>query len=90
VTNKHASEQGDGARVGNAHCVKAAPGKYMCSHQVTANGVMTCHLMQVQWRPERPSAITVMLALLREEPATRDFARFPRDGRSHARVLLGM
>ena len=62
VTNKHASEHGDGARVGNAHCVQAAPGKYMCSYQVTANGVRTCHLMQAQWTPARSSAITITLA----------------------------
>jgi hypothetical protein len=62
VTNKHASEHGDGARVGNAHCVQAAPGKYMCSYLVTAKGVRTCHLMQAQWTPEHSSAITVTLA----------------------------
>ena len=62
VTNKHASDQGDGARVGNAHCVQAAPGKYMCAYLVTARGARTCHLMQAQWTPERSSAITVTLA----------------------------
>ena len=62
VTNKHASEHGDGARVGNAQCVQAAPGKYMCSYLVTARGVRTCHLMQAQWTPELSSAITVTLA----------------------------
>ena len=62
VTNKHASEHGDGARVGNAHCVEAAPGKYMCSYLVTAKGVRTCHLMQAQWTPERSSGITVTLS----------------------------
>ena len=62
VTNKRASEHGDGARVGNAHCVKAAPGKYMCSYLVIAKGVRTCHLMQARWWPERSSAITVTLA----------------------------
>lgn len=62
VTNKRASEHDDGARVGNAHCVQAAPGKYMCSYLVTAKGVRTCHLMQAQWTPERSSAITVTLA----------------------------
>ena len=62
VTNKHASEHGDGARVGNAHCVQAAPGKYMCAYLVTARGVKTCHLMQAKWTPERSSAITVTLA----------------------------
>ena len=62
VTNKHASEHGDDARVGGAHCVKAAPGKYMCSYVVTANGVRTCHLMQAHWRPQRSSAITVTLS----------------------------
>ena len=62
VTNKHASEHDDGARVGNAHCVEAAPGKYMCSYLVTAKGVRTCRLMQAQWTPERLSSITVTLA----------------------------
>jgi hypothetical protein len=62
VTNKYASQHGDGARLGNAHCVEAAPGKYMCSYLVTAKGVRTCHLMQAQWTPERSSAITVTLA----------------------------
>ena len=62
VTNKHASQNGDGARVGNAHCVQAAPGKYMCSYLVTAKGLGTCHLMQAHWTPERSSAITVTLS----------------------------
>ena len=62
VTNKYASEHGNGARVGNAHCVEAAPGKYMCSYLVTAKGVRTCHLMQARWTPERSSAITVTLS----------------------------
>jgi hypothetical protein len=62
VTNKRASEHGDTRRLGNAHCVQAAPGRYMCSYLVTAKGVRTCHLMQAQWTPERPSAITVTLA----------------------------
>jgi hypothetical protein len=62
VTNKHASDHGEATRLGNAHCVQAAPGKYMCSYLVTAKGVRTCHLMQAQWTPERSSAITVTLA----------------------------
>ena len=62
VTNKRASEHGDATRVGNAHCVQAAPGKYMCSYVVTAGGVRACHLMQARWTPERSSAITVTLA----------------------------
>jgi hypothetical protein len=62
VTNQHASQTGDGARVGNAHCVQAAPGKYMCSYLVTAKGARTCHLMQAQWTPDRSSAITVTLS----------------------------
>lgn len=62
VTNTYAAQHGDGARLGNAHCVKAAPAKYMCSYRVTARGVKTCHLMQAQWTPERLSAITVTLA----------------------------
>jgi hypothetical protein len=62
VTNQHASEHGDAARVGNAHCVQAAPGRYMCSYLVTAKGASTCHLMQAQWTPERSAAITVTLS----------------------------
>lgn len=62
VTNKHASEHGDSARLRNAHCVQAAPGKYMCSYVVTKKGVRSCHLMQARWTPERSSAITVTLS----------------------------
>jgi len=62
VTNKHASDHREATRVGNAHCVQAAPGKYMCSYLVTAKGVGTCHLMQAQWTPERSSGITVTLS----------------------------
>jgi len=62
VTNKHASDHGQATRVGNAHCVQAAPGKYMCSYLVMTKGVRTCHLMQAKWTPERSSAITVTLA----------------------------
>ncbi len=62
VTNEYASQHGDGARVGKAHCVQAAPGKYMCSYLATEKGVKTCHLMQAQWTPKLPSAITVTLA----------------------------
>jgi hypothetical protein len=62
VTNKYASEHGGGALVNDAHCVLAAPGHYMCSYRVTVQGMTTCHLMQAQWTPENPSAITVTLA----------------------------
>jgi hypothetical protein len=62
VTNMYASEHGDGTSVGDAHCVQAEPGRYMCSYLSTVQGVKACHLMQAQWTPESPSAITVTLA----------------------------
>jgi hypothetical protein len=62
VTNRYAQKNGDGASAGDAHCVEAAPGQYMCSYLLTVQGMTTCHLMQAQWTPESPSAITVTLA----------------------------
>jgi hypothetical protein len=62
VTNKYAQEHGDGATVGDAHCVQAAPGQYMCSYLVTVEDTTTCHLMQARWTPDSSSSITVTLA----------------------------
>jgi hypothetical protein len=62
VTNQYAKEHGDGALAGNAHCVQAVPGRYMCSYTVSRNGTSTCHLMQARWTPGRASTITVTLA----------------------------
>jgi hypothetical protein len=62
VTNIYAQRHDDGTLVGDAHCVQAAPGQYMCSYLVTVADTSTCHLMQARWTPESPSAITVTLA----------------------------
>jgi hypothetical protein len=62
VTNQYAKEHGDTAQAGDAHCVQAAAGRYMCSYTVTRNGTSTCHLMQARWTPDRASTITVTLA----------------------------
>jgi hypothetical protein len=62
VTNTYARNHDDGAIAGDAHCVQAAPGQYMCSYLVTVAGMSTCHLMQARWTPDSPSAITVTLA----------------------------
>src|SRR5881227_1719408 len=62
VTNQYAQEHRDIGRAGNAHCVQAAPGQYMCAYQVTRKGTPTCHLMQARWTPDQASTITVTLA----------------------------
>jgi hypothetical protein len=62
VTNKYAKEHEDTARAGQAHCVQAAPGRYMCSYTVTRSGTSTCHLMQARWTPDEASTINVTLA----------------------------
>jgi hypothetical protein len=62
VTNEYAKEHGSTDRVSNADCVRAAPGRYMCSYVITRNGTPTCHLMQARWTPGRSAAITVTLA----------------------------
>jgi hypothetical protein len=62
VTNQYAREHGSVARAGHAHCVQAAPGRYMCAYAVTRNGRSTCHLMQARWTPAAASTITITLA----------------------------
>jgi hypothetical protein len=62
VTNQYAEEHGDAAHVGHAHCVQAAPGRYMCAYVVATKGTPTCRLMQARWTPGRASTITVTLS----------------------------
>lgn len=62
VTNQYAREHGDAARAGHAHCVQAAPGRYMCAYVVATNGMPTCRLMQARWTPGSASTITVTLS----------------------------
>ena len=68
VTNQYAKEHGDTAKAGDAQCVQASPGHYMCSYTVTESDTIaksetsTCHLMQARWTPGRASTITVTLA----------------------------
>src|SRR5262245_61259687 len=62
VTNQYAKEHGDAAQVGQAHCVQAAPGRYMCAYVITTNGKPTCRLVQARWTPDRASTITVTLS----------------------------
>ena len=62
ATNAYARTHGEKAVASDAHCVEAAPGKYMCSYLATVNGLASCHLMQAEWTPESSSTITVTLA----------------------------
>lgn len=60
--NTYASEHQDPSRLARADCVQASPGHYMCSYIVTRPGRPgQCHLVQANWTPEQPSAITVTL-----------------------------
>lgn len=51
-----------GQRIGNVHCVKAAPAHYMCAYAVLKPSGQECHLMQALWTPDAASTITVTLA----------------------------
>lgn len=62
ATNAYAQTHHDAGTVGNADCVQAAPGQYMCSYLATVADTSTCHLMQARWTPKSPSEITVTLA----------------------------
>jgi hypothetical protein len=62
VTNQYAKEHGDAAHVGHAHCVQAAPGRYMCADVVATDGRPSCRLMQARWTSDRASTITVTLS----------------------------
>jgi len=64
VTNQHAKENGDPARLARADCAQAARGRYMCSYAVEKPGApATCHIMQARWTSARlTSSFTVTLA----------------------------
>jgi hypothetical protein len=63
ITNRYAAEHRDPKRVGHAHCVEAAAGRYMCSYVVSRPGVADeCHLMQARWTPQSASSFAVTLA----------------------------
>jgi hypothetical protein len=63
TTNRYASAHGDRARIGDADCVEAARGRYMCSYAVRRPGVAReCHLMQARWTPRLASTFTITLS----------------------------
>src|SRR5262249_36772106 len=52
ASNQYAKKHGDPARLAHPHCVKAAPGRYMCAYTVVKPGARNeCHLMQARWTP---------------------------------------
>ena len=63
ATNRFAAEHNDPKRIGQADCVQASPGRYMCSYAVSRTGApRECHVMQARWTPRSASTITVTLA----------------------------
>ena len=63
TTNAYAEASGDRTRIGNADCVQASRGHYMCSYSAKKPGAKAeCHVMQARWTPNRASTITVTLA----------------------------
>ena len=63
TANAYASAHHDARHVSNPHCVRAAPGRYMCAYRaVTTGGATQCHLMQARWTPMLASTITVTLS----------------------------
>jgi len=63
VTNRYASNHGDRRRIGRADCLRAAPGRYMCSYTAwVAGSPGRCYLMQARWTPRASSTITITLA----------------------------
>ena len=63
TTNAYAEAHGDARRIGNADCVQASRGEYMCSYAATKPGApLQCHIMQARWTPQAASTITVTLA----------------------------
>jgi hypothetical protein len=61
--NRRAEATGDPRRLRDAHCVEAAPGRYMCSYAVVQpDDPMSCHLMEASWTPGGASTITITLA----------------------------
>ena len=63
ATNAYAAAHGDAQRIGNAHCVQASRGNYMCSYSAKQLGAPElCHIMQGRWTPNAASTITVTLS----------------------------
>src|SRR5829696_3487038 len=63
ATNAFAVAHGDVTRVGNAQCVEATRGHYMCSYAAKRPGIAPeCHVMQARWTPQAASTITITLA----------------------------
>jgi hypothetical protein len=63
TANGYAKQHGHAARFGNADCVEAARGRYMCSYTITEPGSHAdCHLMQARWTPTLASTYTITLA----------------------------
>ena len=63
TTNAYAAASGDATRIGNADCVQANRGHYMCSYAAQKPGAaVECHVMQARWTPNAASTITVTLA----------------------------
>jgi hypothetical protein len=64
TTNHFAASHRDRKRISRAHCVEAAPGRYMCTYLVRLRptSVPQCHLMQARWDGTPSSPITVTLA----------------------------
>ena len=64
ITNRDGELRGDPRRIGNADCVQAAPGRYMCSYAswLVPGARSRCHLMQARWTPRATSTITITLS----------------------------
>jgi hypothetical protein len=62
TTNAYAKAHHDPSRIGDADCVQAARGKYMCSYRTIRPSGAECHLMQARWTPQLASTFTVTLA----------------------------
>lgn len=62
ATNQYAKQHAMTDRISNAHCVEAAPSRYMCSYVNNRRASRTCHLMQARWNPQQSPTITITLA----------------------------
>src|SRR4051812_16241555 len=47
------------AGVADPHCVRAAPGRYMCAFAMVRGAARECHLMQGRSTPQAESASTI-------------------------------
>lgn len=63
ATTRYARARSDPARLSHSDCVRAAPGRYMCSYAVNRPGApRACHLMQARLTPRAASSFVVTLA----------------------------